>query len=352
MTEAADVQAALESALHEGIALIDAASGLEELEKARVAALGRKGALARARSGLGSLDEDDRRSVGKVANRVQSDLESHFDRKQERLRDAELEARWERESVDVTLPGRPVPVGHIHPLTRAVWELVDIFIGFGYRVADGPEVELTKYNFDALNTPPEHPARSYRDTYYVKGTGDEVCLRTETSPVQMRTLEATEPPVYVVVPGRVYRNETIDATHLNQFAQLEGLAVDEGITMGDLKGTIEAFTHSFFGPDLQIRLRPHFFPFTEPSAEVDVQCFKCGGSGCSFCKNEGWLELAGCGMVDPALLEWAGHDPERYTGFAFGLGIERAATLKANVDDLRHFYENDIRFLHGFGGMA
>jgi phenylalanyl-tRNA synthetase alpha chain len=347
-----DLRVALQHALDEGLARIDAGQDLAELEDARVSVLGRKGSLARARSGLGSLSEDERRSVGRMANEVQSELEGRLNQKLTSLRRAELETRWQGESVDVTLPGRPVPRGGIHPLTRSVWELVDIFVGLGYRVADGPEVELTTYNFDALNTPLEHPARSHRDTYYVEGSNDEVCLRTETSPVQMRTLEKTEPPVYVVVPGRVYRNETLDATHLNQFAQMEGLAVDEGITMGDLKGTIEAFTRAFFGADLQIRFRPHFFPFTEPSAEVDVQCFKCGGAGCAFCKNEGWIELMGCGMVDPSLLEWAGHDPERYTGFAFGLGIERAATFKASVDDVRRFYENDVRFLGAFRGMA
>lgn len=347
-----EVRRALEEAHAEGLSGIADALDLASLERARIACLGRKGSLARARSGLGSLDEDDRRVVGRLANEVQADLEAQLEEKRARFRAAELEVRWQSEKIDVTLPGRPTPVGGIHPLTRTVWELVDIFTALGYGVADGPEVELTRYNFDALNTPPEHPARSHRDTYYVEGSNDEVCLRTETSPVQMRTLEARPPPIYIVVPGRVYRNEAIDATHLNQFAQIEGLAVDEGITMGDLKGTIEAFTHAYFGPGLQIRFRPHFFPFTEPSAEVDVQCFKCSGSGCSFCKKEGWIELMGCGMVDPFLLEWSGHDPERYTGFAFGIGVERAATLKANVDDLRHFYDNDLRFLAPFKGMA
>jgi phenylalanyl-tRNA synthetase alpha chain len=213
-------------------------------------------------------------------------------------------------------------------------------------------VELSSYNFDALNTPPEHPSRSPQDTYFIEGFDEEMCLRTQTSPVQVRTLETEDLPVYIVTPGRVYRRDEIDVTHLNAFTQIEGLAVDRGITMGDLKGTLEVFAREMFGGGLDVRLRPSFFPFTEPSAELDVQCFVCRGAGCSVCKQEGWIEVLGCGMVDPAVLEWVGKDPERYTGFAFGLGVERVASLAHSVPDIRYFYDNDLRFLQYFKGMA
>ena len=239
----------------------------------------------------------------------------------------------------------------MHLLTQTLWEIVDIFVGLGYKVAEGPEVELSKLNFDALNTPYEHPSRSPSDTFFVEGTNEEVCLRTQTSPVQIRAMETQQPPVYVVFPGRVYRRDALDATHTAQFFQMEGLAVDEGITMGDLKGTLEVFAHELFGGDLDVRLRPHFFPFTEPSAEMDVQCFVCRGSGCRICKGEGWIEILGCGMVDPMLFEWVGYDPERYTGFAFGMGIERIAALAHGVADIRLLYENDLRFASQFGGL-
>ncbi len=219
-------------------------------------------------------------------------------------------------------------------------------------MAEGPEIELARYIFDALNMPPAHPARSPEQTFFVGGRGVDVCLRTETSPVQVRTMESQQPPVYVVVPGRCYRRDTADATHVAGFAQIEGLAVDEGITMGDLKGTLELFARSFFGDELDIRLRPHFFPFTEPSAELDVQCFVCKGSGCRLCKHEGWIELLGCGMVDPALLEWVGYDTERYTGFAFGMGVERLAALSHRISDIRLLWGNDLRFLTQFRGSG
>jgi phenylalanyl-tRNA synthetase alpha chain len=221
-------------------------------------------------------------------------------------------------------------------------------MGLGYRVAEGPEVELSRYNFDALNTPPEHPARSESDTYFIEGSDEGVCLRTQTSPMQMRLMELQQPPLYVVVPGRTYRRDELDATHLNAFTQLEGLAVDEGITMADLKGTLLAFAREVFGKNLDVRLRPHFFPFTEPSAELDVQCFVCMGSGCRLCKQSGWIEVLGCGMVDPFLFEWVEYDAERYTGFAFGMGIERIAALAHGVNDIRYFWENDVRFLDQF----
>ncbi len=348
-----ELQALLEQARAEGLARIAEAEDLVSLNEARVRTLGRKAPLSQARSGLGKVDENERKVMGRLANEVQKELEAALQAKQEVFQAAELEQRWERERIDVTLPGAVPPLGALHPLTKTIWEIVDIFIGLGYSVAEGPEVELSLYNFDALNTPPAHPARSAQDTFYVDGAGEEVCLRTQTSPMQMRIMESEAPPIYVVVPGRVYRREAEDATHTSQFAQIEGLAVDEGITMGDLKGSLSAFARAIFGGDLDVRLRPHYFPFTEPSAELDVQCFVCRGSGrgCRMCKGEGWIEVLGCGMVDPALFEWAGHDPERYSGFAFGMGVERIAALAHGVSDIRYFYDNDLRFLSQFRGI-
>jgi phenylalanyl-tRNA synthetase alpha chain len=313
--------------------------------------LGRKSRLSRARAGLGELDPDERRSVGREVNEVRARLEEALDDKRRAFAATDARHRWEREQIDVTLPGDAPGIGGLHPLTKTMWEIVDIFLGLGYRVADGPEVELATYNFDALNTPYEHPSKSPSDTYYIEGRGEDVCLRTQTSPVQIRAMESQDPPIYIVCPGRTYRRDEIDPTHMNTFAQIEGLAVDEGVTMGDLKGTLQAFARELFGRDLDVRLRPSFFPFTEPSAEMDVECFVCRGRGCRVCKQEGWIELLGCGMVDPFLLDWVGYDSERYTGFAFGLGIERAAALAHGVPDLRYFYENDLRFLRPFGGL-
>ncbi|MFN2388542.1 MAG: phenylalanine--tRNA ligase subunit alpha [Actinomycetota bacterium] len=346
-----DLRSAFEDARADGLARIERAEDLDALEEARIRTLGRKAPLASARSGLGSLPDDQRREMGRVANDVQAALEAALDAKRAAFEERERSLRWDRERVDVSLPGDPADIGGLHPLTRTTWEIVDIFIGLGYRVAEGPEVELTTYNYDALNTPLQHPARSEQDTYYIEGHGQDVCLRTETSPVQIRTMESQDPPVYVVAPGRVYRRDAEDATHTAQFAQIEGLAVDEGITMGDLKGTLQVLARELFGRDLDIRLRPSHFPCTEPSAEMDVLCFVCRGNGCRVCKGEGWIELLGCGMVHPFLLEWVGYDPERYSGFAFGMGIERAAALAHGVPDIRYFYENDLRFLRPFGGV-
>lgn len=347
-----ELRETIERARTEGLAMIAAASDLVQLEEARVKALGRKSRMATARAALGSLPGEQKRELGRVVTQAQSQLETSLEERRASLEAAELADRWERERIDVTLPAAAPDPGYLHPLTKTIWEIVDIFVGLGYRVADGPEIELTKYNFDALNIQPQHPSRAQTDTFYVAGREDDVCLRVHTSPVQMRVLEAQQPPVYVVVPGRTYRRDTTDATHLPQFCQIEGLAVDEGITMGDLKGTLQAFTDAVFGGGLDIRLRPHYFPFTEPSAEVDVQCFACRGSGCRVCKGEGWIEILGAGMVHPFLLEWAGHDPERYTGFAFGLGVERVAALAHGVTDIRMFYENDLRFLKQFAGAV
>ena len=325
---------------------------MRSVEEARSRVLGRKSQLASARGRLREAPDTERAALGRLANAVQAELEGALAAKRESFEAREQALRWNNERIDVTLPGGELRVGSIHPLTRTIWELVDIFTGLGFRLAEGPEVELARYNFDALNTPEEHPARYETDTYYVAGREGEVCLRTQTSPVQIRAMENQDPPVYVVCPGRVYRREAQDATHLASFTQIEGLAVDEGITMADLKGTLLAFARELFGRDLAIRLRPHFFPFTEPSAELDVECFKCRGQGCRLCKKEGWIEILGCGMVHPFLLEWVGYDPERYTGFAFGGGVERIAALAHGVSDIRRLWENDERFLGQFGGLA
>lgn len=349
-----ELRARLEEARSEALAKIEEASDLASLSEARVRTLGRKAPLSQARSGLGKVDEEERKEMGRLANEVQAAIEDALKAKQDVFEAAELERRWERERVDVTLPGTTPPLGSVHPLTKTIWEIVDIFVGLGYTMAEGPEVELSLYNFDALNTPPEHPSRSPQDTFYIEGTDEKLCLRSQTSPMQMRLMETQQPPIYVVVPGRCYRRDELDATHLSSFTQIEGLAVDEGITMGDLKGSLSAFARAVFGGDLDVRLRPHFFPFTEPSAELDVQCFVCRGSGssCHLCKGEGWIEVLGCGMVDPALFEWVGYDPERYSGFAFGMGVERIAALAHGVSDIRYFYENDLRFLQQFRGIA
>jgi phenylalanyl-tRNA synthetase alpha chain len=338
----------------ESIERIEQAGDLDALEEARVRILGRKAPLSEIRSGLGELPEDERKVVGHLANEVQTGIEAALQARRTTFETAEMDARWDRERIDVTLPGGPTVAGSLHPLTRTIWEIVDVFAGMGYRLVDGPEVELASYNYDALNFAPDHPARTPQDVFYIEGSNEQVLLRTHTSPVQIRTMESRPPPLYVVVPGRVYRRDEQDPTHLSGFAQLEGLAIDDGITMGDLKGSLEAFAHQIFGKDLDVRLRPHHFPFTEPSAEMDVQCFMCRGrgTGCRLCRGERWIEILGCGMVHPFLLEWVGYDTERYTGFAFGMGVERIAALAHGITDIRYFWENDSRFLRNFVGLA
>jgi len=340
-----------------GLTEIAAAGSLEELDAVRVAYMGKKGSLTGVLRGLGGLSAEERPAVGKTANEVRVALENAIDERKSVLSAAELEARISAGALDVTLPGRSHPLGSRHLINRLTSEIVEIFLGLGYTIAEGPEVELEYYNFTALNHPPQHPARAATDTFYVRDlSGDTfdgpepsgVLLRTHTSPVQVRTLERVEPPVYVLAPGKVYRRDVADPSHLPQFTQVEGLVVDEGITFADLKGTLDHFVREVFGPDRKTRFRPHFFPFTEPSAEVDVSCGICAGAGCRFCKNTGWLEILGCGMIDPNVFGHVGIDPERYTGFAFGLGVERIAALKYNVPDLRMLVEGDMRFLRQF----
>jgi phenylalanyl-tRNA synthetase alpha chain len=341
----------------EGLSAVAAAADVNALEAVRVGYLGRQGSLTAILRGLGTLPAEERPAAGKVSNEVRVALEAALDERRRVLSAAELDARIGAEAVDVTLPGRARPIGtrHLIELIRA--EIVDIFLGLGYKIAEGPEVELDYYNFTALNQPPDHPARSLQDTFYVRDlSGQEavvegesdVLLRTHTSPVQVHAMEQSEPPIYILAPGKVYRRDVADPSHLPQFTQIEGLVVDEGITFGDLKGTLEHVCKAIFGPDRRTRFRPHFFPFTEPSAEVDVSCGICGGEGCRFCKGTGWLEILGCGMVDPNVYGYVGIDPERYTGFAFGMGVERIAALKYDIPDLRMLLEGDMRFLRQF----
>lgn len=341
----------------EALAAIEAAQDLSTLDAVRVGYLGKKGSLTGVLRGLGSLSPEERPAVGKVSNEVRIALEQALEERHGILSASALEQRVAAEAVDVTLPGRKRPIGSRHLINRITAEICDIFVGLGYRVAEGPEVELDYYNFTALNTPADHPARSLADTFYVRDlSGDEavvkgesdVLLRTQTSPVQVRTMEKQKPPIYILSPGRVYRRDIADPSHLPQFTQVEGLVVDEGITFADLKGTLDHFAKVMFGEDRKTRFRPHFFPFTEPSAEVDVSCGICDGAGCRFCKGTGWLEILGCGMVDPNVFGYVGIDSERCTGFAFGMGVERIACLKYNVPDLRMLVDGDMRFLRQF----
>jgi phenylalanyl-tRNA synthetase alpha chain len=335
----------------EAEAAIAGASGSAELEELRVRYLGRKAELPNVLRGIAQLPPADRGPTGKAANQARQALEALIAQRGEQLAGDELERRLETDTVDVTLPGRPPQrAGRHHLLTATRREIEDVFLGLGFRIEEGPEVEHVYYNFDALNHAPTHPARGRSDTFYVS---DDVLLRTHTSPMQIRAMEAQPPPLYIIVPGRVYRPDS-DATHTPQFHQIEGLAVDEDITLADLKGTLLAFARAIFGPDREVRLRPHFFPFTEPSVEVDVSCFMehVPSERCRVCKDTGWVEILGSGMVDPNVFGYVaehGYDPEKVQGFAFGMGIERIAMLKHGVPDLRLLYDNDARFLEQFG---
>ncbi|WP_026477052.1 phenylalanine--tRNA ligase subunit alpha [Alkaliphilus transvaalensis] len=317
----------------------------DELEKVRVKYLGKKGELTEVLRGMGSLSAEERPLVGKVANIVRENIENALQEAKGEIKNKELQAQLQKESIDVTMPGKKVRLGKKHPLIKGMDELKDIFISMGFQVAQGPEVETVYYNFDALNAPQNHPSRDMSDTFYIN---EDTILRTQTSPVQVRVMENKKPPIRIISPGRCFRNDTPDATHSPMFHQLEGLVVDKGITLADLKGTLEVFAKHFFGDQTKIKFRPHNFPFTEPSAEIDASCFKCEGAGCSMCKGSGWIELLGAGMVHPNVLRNCGIDPEVYSGFAFGMGIDRLVMLKYGVDDIRLFFENDMRFLNQF----
>lgn len=315
------------------------------LEDLRVKYLGKKGELTAILKQMGGLSAEERPKVGQLANEVRAAIETLIAEKGASLKTAMLDKRLELETLDVTMPGKAAPIGRAHPLSKVLDEIKEIFLGMGFSVAEGPEVELDYYNFEALNIPKNHPARDTQDTFYIN---DTVVLRTQTSPVQIRTMEQQKPPIRVIAPGRVYRSDAVDATHSPLFHQIEGLVVDKGVTMTDLKGTLEMFVKRLYGDDTVVRFRPHHFPFTEPSAELDFQCFSCGGKGCRLCKGEGWIEILGCGMVHPKVLSICGIDPEVYSGFAFGMGLERIVMRRYNIDDLRLFFENDVRFLNQF----
>ena len=326
-------------------ALEQIAAETADLDALRIKYLGKKGELTAVLRGMGALSAEERPIVGQLANEVRAIIEEALTAKAAEQKEKALEAQLKAEKLDVTMPGAAPTVGHVHPLTLVQRDLEDIFIGMGYAIAEGPEVEYDYYNFQALNIPENHPARDTQDTFYIT---DSILLRSQTSPVQARVMEVQQPPIRIISPGRVYRSDAMDSTHSPLFHQLEGLVVDKGITMADLRATLSTFAQAMFGEETKIRFRPHHFPFTEPSAEVDVSCFACGGKGCRLCKGEGWIEILGAGMVHPNVLRNCGIDPEVYSGFAFGLGVERIAMLKYHIDDIRLLYENDVRFLSQF----
>lgn len=330
-----------EKALNE----IDSASSAKELDEVRVKYLGKKGELTLILRSMGSLSQEERPIVGSLVNKVRDELEIKIKEAENKFAEIELQNKLANENIDVTMPSKKVNLGSVHPITQIIKDMEEIFVGMGYEIANGPEVELGIYNFDKLNTPPDHPARDIQDTFYIN---EDIVLRSQTSPMQARIMESQKPPIKVICPGFVYRSDSVDATHSPVFHQIEGLVVDKNISMADLKGTLEMFAKKCLGEKTQIRFRPHHFPFTEPSAEVDVSCFVCGGKGCRVCKGEGWIELLGCGMVHPNVLRNCGIDPDIYSGFAFGCGVERIAMAKFGIDDMRLLYENDVRFLKQF----
>ncbi len=316
-----------------------------ELESLRVKFLGKKGELTAILKQMSTLSAEERPVIGQLANKIRADIEEAISARSAELKAALAVRRLKEEKLDVTLPGKPLKVGKLHPYNAVLNEIEEIFLGMGFDIAEGPEVEYDYYNFEALNLPPDHPARDTQDTFYIS---DNVLLRTQTSSIQVHVMENQKPPIRIIAPGRVYRSDAVDATHSPIFHQMEALVVDKGITMADLNGTLEMLMKRLYGEDCKIRLRPHHFPFTEPSAEVDITCFNCGGKGCSMCKNEGYVELLGAGMVHPKVLRQCGIDPEVYSGFAFGLGLERIVMAKYGINDMRLLYENDLRFLNQF----
>ena len=321
------------------------AASLAELDTLRVKYLGKKGELTAILKQMGKLSAEERPIIGQLANEIRADLEASIAESVEDIKQKLLEQKLKSEKIDVTLPAKKQSLGHKHPLSIVLDEVKDIFFGMGFSIASGPEVEWDYYNFEALNIPENHPARDTQDTFYIT---EKMLLITQTSPCQIRVMENQKPPIRVIAPGRVYRSDAVDATHSPLFHQIEGLVVDKGITMADLKGNLESFAKRLYGEQTKIRLRPHHFPFTEPSCEIDVSCFRCGGKGCPMCKGEGWIEILGAGMVHPKVLRNCGIDPDVYSGFAFGLGLERLVMFRFNIDDMRLLYENDVRFLNQF----
>ncbi|HSB40446.1 MAG TPA: phenylalanine--tRNA ligase subunit alpha [Methylomirabilota bacterium] len=338
----------VQEVLDRALAEVAGARSTSDLEQVRVRVLGRSGQLTTLLRSLGSVPAAERPKIGEQTNRAKAAVEAAIAARLEALRGEEHRRTLEGARPDLTLPGRRPFPGAVHPLTRVTEEIIEVFEGLGFSVAEGPEVESDYYNFAALNFPPDHPARDMQDTFHI---GPDTLLRTHTSPVQIRTMKAQPPPVRIICLGKVYRRDILDATHSPMFHQVEGLAVDRHITMADLKATLQLFAREMFGPRSTVRFRPSFFPFTEPSAEVDVRCFKCGGDGCRFCKDSGWLEILGSGMVHPNVLRNVGYDPEEVTGWAFGMGIDRIALLKYEIDDIRLFFDNDLRFLQQFAGL-
>lgn len=329
--------------LAEGV--INEAQSIKELEEIRVKYLGKKGELTTVLRGMKDLSKEERPVVGKVVNEVRDVIEGLLDTKRIELRQKEKNERLSKETIDVTIPGNVVEMGHKHPLSLVLDEIKNIFMGMGFKIAEGPEVDTVYHNFDALNAPKHHPSRDRTDTFYIT---DDILLRTQTSTVQIRTMKKNDPPIKVISPGRCFRFDELDATHSPMFHQIEGLVIDKNITMADLKGTLDVFAKQLFGTQTRVKFRPHHFPFTEPSAEVDVTCFKCEGEGCKVCKGSGWIEILGCGMVHPNVLRECGIDPEEYSGFAFGMGLDRITMLRYGIEDIRLLFENDMRFINQF----
>ena len=335
----------LQAIREEALAQIEQAGALDKLNDVRVNFLGKKGKLTAVLKSMKDVAPEERPVFGQLVNDTRTQIESILEDTKKKLEAQALELQLKSEVIDVTLPAKKNNVGHRHPNTIALEEVERIFIGMGYEVVEGPEVEYADYNFTKLNIPEDHPARDEQDTFFIN---DSILLRSQTSPVQAREMEKGKLPIRMIAPGRVFRSDEVDATHSPSFHQIEGLVIDKNITFADLKGTLEVFAKELFGPETKTKFRPHHFPFTEPSAEVDVSCFKCGGKGCRFCKGSGWIEILGCGTVHPNVLRMCGIDPEEYTGFAFGVGLERIALLKYEIDDMRLLYENDVRFLKQF----
>lgn len=340
-----DMKEKLQEIRREAMERIQGSDGLEQLNEVRVAYLGKKGQLTAVLKGMKDVAAEERPAVGQLVNDTRTHIEQLLEETKERMEQKLQERRLKEEVIDVTLPAAKMETGHRHPNTIALEEVQRIFIGMGYEVVEGPEVEYDEYNFTKLNIPADHPAKDEQDTFYIS---KDILLRTQTSPVQARVMEQGRLPIRMIAPGRVFRSDEVDATHSPSFHQIEGMVIDKGITFADLKGTLQEFAKELYGPETKVKFRPHHFPFTEPSAEMDVSCFKCGGKGCRFCKGEGWIEILGCGMVHPKVLRMSGINPEEYSGFAFGMGLERISLLKYEIDDMRLLYENDVRFLKQF----